>query len=100
MAKHRKRGDGSVHLRKDGRWEGRYVVGYDEKGLPVTKNVLAKTKTECVAKLERLRESIKAPAPEQPKAGIVLGEWLDLWYQGYKKPNLRPNTQMSYERRI
>ena len=66
----------------------------------MTKNVLAKTKTECVAKLERLRESIKAPAPEPPKAGILLGNWLDLWYQGYKKPHLRPNTQMSYERRI
>ena len=51
MAK-RKRGDGSLHLRKDGRWEGRMVIGYDEKGLPKTKNVLAKTKTECVAKLE------------------------------------------------
>lgn len=100
MAKRRKRGDGSVHLRKDGRWEGRYVVGYNEKGLPVTKNVLAKTKTECVAKLEMLRESIKAPVPEPPKAGILLGDWLDLWYQGYKKPRLRPNTQMSYERRI
>ena len=100
MAKRRKRGDGSVHLRKDGRWEGRYVVGYDEKGLSVTKNVLAKTKTECVAKLEKLRESIKAPALEQPKAGILLGGWLDLWYQGCKKPRLRPNTQMSYERRI
>ena len=25
---------------------------------------------------------------------------MDLWYQSYKKPNLRPNTQMSYERRI
>ena len=23
-----------------------------------------------------------------------------LWYQTYKKSNLRPNTQMSYERRI
>ena len=100
MAKRRKHGDGSVRLRKDGRWEGRYVVGYDEKGLPMTKNVLAKTKTECVAKLERLRESIKAPAPEPPKAGILLGNWLDLCYQGYKKPHLRPNTQMSYERRI
>ena len=100
MAKHRKRGDGSLHLRKDGRWEGRYVVGYDDKGLPVTKNVLAKTKTKCAAKLERLRESIKAPVPEQPKSGILLGDWLDLWYQVYKKLNLRPNTQMSYERRI
>ena len=51
MAKRRNRGDGSIHLRKDARWEGRYVVGYDNKGLPVTKNFLAKSKAECAAKL-------------------------------------------------
>ena len=100
MAKRRKRGDGGVSLRKDGRWEGRVVVGYDDKGLPVTKNVLAKTKSDCIAKLKALRDSIQAPAPEQPKPGILLGDWLDIWYQTYKKSNLRPNTQMSYERRI
>ena len=100
MAKRRTRGDGSLHLRKDGRWEGRYVVGYDDKGLPVTKNVLAKTKSECAAKLAQLRETLKESVPDQPKPGILLADWLDLWYQGYKKPNLRPNTQMSYERRI
>ena len=100
MAKRRKHGDGSVHLRKDGRWEGRMVVGYDEKGLPKTENVLAKTKTECVAKLRALRERLTPPAPEVPKADLSLGNWLDHWYQDYKKANLRPNTQMSYERRI
>lgn len=100
MAKRRKHGDGSVRLRKDGRWEGRIVIGYDEKGLPETKNVLAKTKTECVAKLKALRESLEAPAPEAPKPSISLGDWLDHWYQAYKKANLRSNTQMSYERRI
>ena len=100
MAKRRKRGDGGISRRKDGRWEGRCVVGYDEKGLPVTKNVLAKTKAECAAKLKDLRNSIKSPTPDQPKPGILLSDWLDLWYQSYKKPNLRPNTQMSYERRI
>ena len=47
MAKKRKAGDGTLRLRKDGRWEGRYVIGYDENGLPKTKNVLAKTKQEC-----------------------------------------------------
>ena len=99
MAK-RKRGGGSLHLRKDGRWEGRMVIGYDEKGLPVTKNVLARTKNECAAKLAQLREMLKEPALNQPKPGILLADWLDLWYQGYKKPNIRPNTQMSYERRI
>ena len=100
MAKRRRRGDGSLHLRKDGRWEGRYVVGRDEKGFPITKNVLAKTKAECAAKLEQLRESLEVPTPEPPKPGISLGNWLDLWYQTYKKASLRPNTQMSYERRI
>ena len=100
MAKRRKRGDGGVSLRKDGRWEGRVVIGYDDKGLPVTKNVLAKTKSECITKLKALADSAKAPAPDQPKPGILLGDWLDLWYQSYKEPNLRPNTQMSYERRI
>ena len=100
MAKRRKRGDGGLSLRKDGRWEGRVVIGYDDKGLPITKNVLAKTKLECAAKLMALKETIKAPVPDQPKPGILLSDWLDLWYRSYKKPNLRPNTQMSYERRI
>ena len=100
MAKRRNRGDGSLHPRKDGGWEGRYVVGYDDIGLPVTKNVLAKTKPECAAKLAQLRKTPKELVPDQPKPGILLADWLDLWYQGYKKPNLRPNTQPSYERRI
>ena len=60
MAKRRKRGDGSLHLRKDSRWEGRVVVGYDEKGRPKTKNVLAKTKSECSAKLKALKASYLA----------------------------------------
>ena len=51
MAKKRKNGQGTVRERKDGRWEGRHIVGYDENGKPKTKNVLAKTKAECIEKL-------------------------------------------------
>lgn len=32
MAKKRKAGDGLIRQRTDGRWEGRYVVGYDDHG--------------------------------------------------------------------
>ena len=46
MAK-RKYGEGSVFLRKDGRWEGRIIIGYNENGNPKTKNVTAKTQAEC-----------------------------------------------------
>ena len=100
MAKQRKRGDGSLHLRKDGRWEGRYVVGHDEKGRPKTKNVLAKTKGECAAKLKALKESLKGAEPERPKGNMTFGAWLDHWYQRDCKPAIKPKTQADYENRI
>ena len=37
MSKRRPSGDGMVRKRDDGRWEGRAVIGYDDKGLPITK---------------------------------------------------------------
>ena len=100
MAKQRKHGTGGIHLRSDGRWEGRMVIGYDDKGLPKTKNVLAKTKAECEKKLKALLSEKKESEPEKPQQAMTVAQWLDFWYQTYKKPNLRPNTQMSYERRI
>ena len=100
MAKRRKRGEGSVHLRKDGRWEGRCVIGYDDKGLPITKNVLAKTKTECVEKLKKMRENCAEQPAEKLRPDMIFGEWMDFWYQNYSKPKLRPTTQMGYENAI
>ncbi len=96
MAKKRKSGTGSVHLRKDGRWEGRVVVGYDEHNWPKTKNVLAKTKAECIQKLNQLKE---ANGKEQPRKqdGMTFGEWMDDWYQNCAKPQIRPTTQQKYE---
>ena len=100
MAKQRKHGTGGIHLRSDGRWEGRMVIGYDDKGLPKTKNVLAKTKAECEKKLKALLSEKKESESEKPQQTMTVAQWLDFWYQTHKKPNLRPNTQMSYERRI
>ena len=59
MAKRRKGGTGTIRQRKDGRWEGRAFIGYDDKGLPKTKNVLAKTKRECQEKLTKLLEMLQ-----------------------------------------
>ena len=64
------------------------------------KNILAKTKLECAAKLAQLWDALKEPTLDQPKPEILLADWLDLCDQEYKKPNRLPNTQMSYERRI
>ena len=100
MAKRRKRGEGSVHLRKDGRWEGRVVVGYDDKGLPITKNVLAKTKMACLDKLKALQKTCSGQPTEKLQPDMTFGEWLDFWYQNYSKPKLRPKSQLDYENSI
>lgn len=97
MARKRKNGEGTVRLRKDGRWEGRIVIGYDENGLPKTKNVLAKTKGECIEKLKALKSTITPDTPIKLKADMLFGEWLDYWYETYCKPNARPATQRTYE---
>jgi len=100
MAKRRKSGEGTVRQRKDGRWEGRVVVGYDENGLPKTKNVLAKTKTECVEKLEALKETVSSPTAAKSNPDMLLSDWMDFWYQNYSKISLRPSTQAGYENHI
>ena len=96
MSKRRKNGEGTLRQRKDGRWEGRIVIGYDDKNLPVTKNVTAKTKTECAEKLSQLKEQYIKPT-EKITADITFGEWIDFWYRTYCKNTIRKATQEQHE---
>ena len=98
MAKKRKNGTGTVRLRKDGRWEGRIVIGYNENSKPITKNVLAKSKAECTDKLEKLINEINHA--DSIKENMTFGEWVDYWYTTFKKNTIKPKTQLDYENRI
>ena len=95
MAKRRAAGEGSIRLRSDGRWEGRYVAGHDESGKLIRKNVLGKTQNEVVEKLKKVIEDAKiidvAKADE-----YTVEAWLRLWYEVYSKPNIRESTQERY----
>ena len=80
MAKKRANGEGNIRKRKDGRWEGRYTVGYDPAtGKPISKNVLAKTQKECKEKLRLAQE-------EAGKINFIktyhytFGQWATLWF--------------------
>ena len=97
MAKKRKSGTGTVRQRSDGRWEGRVVIGYDDNGLPKTKNVLAKTKRECQEKLRQLTESMVGRNDRKVKPDMLFGDWLCCWYETHSKPTLRASTQNNYE---
>ena len=84
MAKRRKAGEGTLTKRKDGRWEARVVVSYDEKGMPKTKNVTAVSKAKCLEKLEKLKAELGAVTKKCSPA-MPFGEWMDFWYQTYCK---------------
>ena len=80
MAKKRKQGSGTLRKRADGRWEGRVVIGYDDNGLPKTKNVLGKTRTECLDKLKKLQEEC-APPIRKCREDMPFGDWMTFWYE-------------------
>ena len=73
------------------------VIGYDDKGLPKTKNVLAKTKSECVEKLKTLKDALAPPAPPRIKADMPFGDWMEHWYETQSRPAARPGTRRIYE---
>ena len=100
MAGKRKNGEGTVRLRQDGRWEGRCVIGYDDNGYPKTKNVLAKTKRECVEKLRQLREDCGSVKSDKIRPDMCFGDWITYWYENHCKPKIRLTTQANYEDRI
>ena len=73
------------------------VIGYDDKGLPKTKNVLAKTKSECVEKLKTLKDALEPPAPPRTRADMPFGDWMEHWYETHSRPAARPGTRRIYE---
>ena len=100
MAKKRKAGDGLIRQRTDGRWEGRYVVGYDDHGYPKTKAVFGKSKRECTEKLAALKMQLGGIPSDKLRPEMRFADWLDYWYETHCKPNIRTSTQSGYEDRI
>ena len=93
MAKKRKAGDGLIRQRADGRWEGRYVVGYDDHGYPKTKAVFGKSKRECAEKLAALKAQLGGIPSDKLRPEMRFADWLDYWYETHCKPNIRTSTQ-------
>lgn len=56
MAHRRPSGDGLVRKRKDGRWEGRIMVGRDQEGKPIYRSVVDKSQKEMLERLHGLIE--------------------------------------------
>ncbi len=85
MAKKSRRtnGTGSIIKRSDGRWEGKYFVGYDPKtGNPIRRSVYGKTQKEVKDKLLPILSEISLGTYIEPSK-MTLAEWFDIWLKEY-----------------
>lgn len=96
MVKTRGHGEGSVCQLKNGKWEGRIKIGYNDKGKPKFKTFTGDKKTEVSRKLQSFIAFEKNKTPANAK-NITLGQWLWQWYEDYVIMNLKTSTRMSYE---
>ena len=95
MARKRPDGDGLVRKRKDGRWEGRIVIGHKEDGTPIYKSVFAKTQKELMPKLHGAIDCYR-DADLSEQGNMTLNEWIEQWLASYAEPTLRESTVRGY----
>lgn len=79
---------GSISLRKDGRYMGRFRSVSDNRVICV----YAKTKYECAIKLKEAIENDKRNYIIGYNDGWTLGGWLKYWLEKYEKPKLKNST--------
>lgn len=89
-------GEGMVRKRKDGRWEGRIIVGHKDNGKPIYKSVLANNQRELIPKFHRIIE-IYRDVELNESYSLTLGEWLDKWLNEYMSLIARQNTLSGYK---
>mgnify|MGYP004507730971 CR=1 FL=1 len=95
IARKRPDGDGLVRKRKDGRWEGRIVIGHKEDGTPIYKSVFAKTQKELMPKLHGAIDCYR-DADLSEQGNMTLSEWIEKWLTSYAEPTLRESTVRGY----
>jgi len=92
-------GNGSTRKRADGRWEGRYTVGFDPKtGKLIQRSVYGKTQKEVRQKLKAILADLDQGTYVEPTK-LTVGEWLDIWLNEYTV-NVRPATRGAYEEHV
>lgn len=92
----RENGQGSIYLRKDGRWVASIQNGFKGNGKPNIKTKYAKTQAEAKRKLKELIKEIYTPTEEVITNNSLVREYCDNWLQNVQSNILKPS---SYDRK-
>ena len=88
--------EGNIYLRKDGRWEARLHLGYDENGKRRRKPYYGHTRREAAQKLERARQDLALGLAVGGDERQTVAQFLTRWLQESAKPAVRASTFETY----
>ena len=74
----------NIYKRKDGRWEGRYIKGYDAEGKAKPGYVYGKTYKEAKEKLTFAKANTKAEK-KVISSDMTVSDWFDRWLERQKR---------------
>lgn len=89
-------GEGSIYLRKDGRWEGLISIGFDERGRRRRRSIFGRTRREVAEKLAEELHAKDLGTLADPR-GETLGGFLLRWLADVP---VRESTRRSYEKYV
>ena len=73
-----------IYKRKDGRWEGRYIKGYDANGKSIPGYVYGKTYKEAKEKLTYAKVNAKEKI-KRISSDWTVSDWFDKWLDSQKR---------------
>lgn len=90
----------NIRKRKDGRWEGRYIKGYDSvKGKVKYASVYAKSYKDVKLKLNEAKYKTSIEVKYADAKNKLYGELLNDWLSAESK-NLKPSSVIKYQKLI
>ena len=99
MATKKANGSGTIRKRADGRWEGKYTLGYEPKtGKLIRKSVYGKTQKEVRLALSKIVSEMDSGTYAEPSK-MKVSQWLDEWLASYTM-YIKPATRSAYEEHI
>ena len=90
----------NIYLRKDGRWEGRYIKGRKRCGKAVFGYVYGRKYTEVKSTLIRMKALFAEVPKEEKREQTTFHTWAHHWLQTECKPYVKPGTYWLYQRNL
>lgn len=91
----------NIYLRKDGRWEGRYIKERKPDGKPRFVSIYGKTYSDIKKRLIMIKaDQYKSGTSFSAHNSCNMQEWSNYWLEILTKPYIKPETYIGYKRVI